>query len=94
MSTGHGIDVFVFPYPCPQPTKAFDWLERIFRKNMEADLFNQIKFSFCSSFVDNTAPQLPYNFDDLKVKEEFNFLLKISGLNFLLKVKVNLSNWY
>ncbi|MCS7367704.1 MAG: glycoside hydrolase family 99-like domain-containing protein, partial [archaeon YNP-WB-062] len=88
-ATGHGIDVFVFPYPYPQPTKAFDFLERIFRKNMEADLFNQIKFSFCSTFVDNTAPQPPYNFDDPKVKEEF-----INSINYIKEHYANLPNFW
>jgi plasmid maintenance system antidote protein VapI len=88
-ATGHGINVFIFPYPYPQPTKAFDWLERTFRKNMEADLFNQIKFSFCSTFVDNTAPQPPYNFDDPKVKEEF-----INNINYIKEHYANLSNFW
>jgi hypothetical protein len=88
-ATGHGIDVFVFPYPYPQPTKAFDWLERTFRKNMEADLFNQIKFSFISTFVDNTAPQPPYNFDDPKVKEEF-----INSINYIKIHYAKLPNFW
>jgi archaellum component FlaC len=70
-ATGYGIDVFVFPYPYPQPTKAFDWLEGTFRKNMETELFKQIKFSFLSTFVDNSSPQPPHDFDDPKVKQEF-----------------------
>jgi hypothetical protein len=88
-ATGNGIDVFMFPYPYPQPTKAFDWLERTFRKNMEADLFNQIKFSFISTFVDNTAPQPPYNFDDPKVKEEF-----INSINYIKEHYANLPNFW
>jgi hypothetical protein len=88
-ATGHGIDVFAFPYPYPQPTKAFDWLERTFRKNMEADLFNQIKFSFCSTFVDNTDPQPPYNFDDPKVKEEF-----INNINYIKEHYAKLPNFW
>jgi len=79
----------VFPYPYPQPTKAFDWLERTFRKNMEADLFNQIKFSFISTFVDNTAPRPPYNFDDPKVKEEF-----INSINYIKEHYANLPNFW
>ncbi|RSN74278.1 glycoside hydrolase family 99-like domain-containing protein [Candidatus Methanodesulfokora washburnensis] len=69
-ATGHGIDVFVFPYPYHNPRIAFTWLEKIFRKNMEAELFNQIKFSFCSTFVDE-AGLPPYNFDNSTVRGEF-----------------------
>jgi len=88
-ATGHGIDVFVFPYPYPQPTKAFDWLERTFRKNMEADLFNQIKFSFCSTFVDNSSPQPPHDFDDPKVKREF-----IDNMNYIKEHYAKLPNFW
>jgi hypothetical protein len=69
-ATGHGIDVFAFPYPYHNPKIAFTWLEKTFKKNMEADLFNQIKFSFCSTFVDEMGNP-PYNFDNPEVKEAF-----------------------
>jgi hypothetical protein len=69
-ATGHGINVFIFPYPYHNPKVAFTWLERTFKKNMEADLFNQIKFSFCSTFVDEMG-RPPYNFDNPEVKEAF-----------------------
>jgi hypothetical protein len=70
-ATGHGINVFMFPYPYHNPKVAFTWLEKTFKKNMEADLFNQIKFTFCSTFVDETGKPLPYNFDDPETKEAF-----------------------
>lgn len=63
------------------------WKEHLEKK--EADLFNQIKFSFCSTFVDNTAPQPPYNFDDPKVKEEF-----INNINYIKKHYANLPNFW
>jgi hypothetical protein len=70
-ATGHGIDVFIFPYPYHNPKIAFTWLEKTFKKNMEADLFNQIKFSFCSTFLDETGKTPPYNFDNPETKEAF-----------------------
>ncbi|RSN73301.1 glycoside hydrolase family 99-like domain-containing protein [Candidatus Methanodesulfokora washburnensis] len=72
-ATGHGIDVFVFPYPYHNPRIAFTWLEKIFRKNMEAELFNQIKFTFGSTFVDETGipPGVPWDFDNQTVRGEF-----------------------
>ena len=88
-ATGHGIDVFLFPYPYPPPTKAFDFLDRIFRENMRAELFNQIKFSFLSTFVDNTAPQPPYNFDDPKVEQEF-----IDNMNYIREHYAKLPNFW
>ncbi|RSN74281.1 hypothetical protein, partial [Candidatus Methanodesulfokora washburnensis] len=70
-ATGHGINVFLFPYPYHNPKVAFIGLEKTFKKNMEADLFNQIKFSFCSTFLDETGKPPPYNFDNPEVKEAF-----------------------
>jgi len=72
-ATGHGIDVFIFPYPYHNPRIAFTWLEKIFRKNMEAELFNQIKFTFGSTFVDETGipPGVPWDFDNQTVRGEF-----------------------
>jgi hypothetical protein len=70
-ATGHGIDVFVFPYPYHNPKIAFTWLEKTFNINMKADLFNQIKFSFESTFVDETGKPPPYDFDNPEVREAF-----------------------
>ncbi len=87
-ATGYGIDVFVFPFPYPEGI-AFDWLKEIFKKNMETDLFDQIKFSFCSTFVDNTAPKPPYNFDDPEVKQEF-----IDSINYIKDHYAYLPNFW
>ncbi len=65
-ATGHGIDVFVFPWFFPGSEQ-----HSILEKNMKADLFNQIKFSFISTFVDREGRQPPFNFDDPRVKQDF-----------------------
>jgi DNA-binding ferritin-like protein len=88
-ATGHGISVFCFPYPYPPPTIAFDFLERIFRKNIQAELFHQIKFSFLSTFVDNTSPQPPHNFDNPRVKQEF-----IDSINYIKEHYAKLPNFW
>jgi hypothetical protein len=88
-ATGHGISVFCFPYPYPPPTIAFDFLERIFRKNIQAELFHQIKFSFISTFVDNTSPQPPHNFDNPRVKQEF-----IDSINYIKEHYAKLPNFW
>jgi len=88
-ATGHGINVFIFPYPYHNPKVAFTWLERTFKKNMEADLFNQIKFSFCSTFVDETGKPPPYNFDDPETKEAF-----IKAIKDLISIYTSLPNYW
>jgi len=88
-ATGHGIDVFLFPYPYHSSKYAFTWLEEIFKENMKAELFDQIKFSFCSTFVDNTAPRPPYNFDDPRVKQEF-----IDNINYIKDYYAKLPNFW
>jgi hypothetical protein len=64
-ATGHGIDVFVFPWFFQG-----DEQEEILKKNMKADLFNQIKFSFISTYVDRFG-EPPYDFDREEVRKEF-----------------------
>jgi hypothetical protein len=76
-ATGHGIDVFVFPW-----FYAGTEQHRILENNMKADLFSQIKFSFISTFVDRVAPNPPYNFDDSNVKNEFINNIKYIGAHY------------
>jgi len=77
-ATGHGIDVFVFPYF--GRGEWAKWQEDIMDENMKADLFSQIKFSFISTFVDRPERRPPYNFDDPLVKQDF-----IDNINYLLE---------
>jgi hypothetical protein len=83
-ATGHGIDVFVFPW-----FYAGTEQHRILENNMKADLFSQIKFSFISTFVDRVAPNPPYNFDDPNVKQEF-----INNINYIKEHYANLPNFW
>jgi hypothetical protein len=83
-ATGHGIDVFVFPW-----FYAGTEQHRILENNMKADLFSQIKLSFISTFVDRVSPNPPYNFDDPKVKEEF-----INNINYIKEHYTNLPNFW
>jgi hypothetical protein len=87
-ATGHGIDVFIFPYPYHNPKVAFTWLERTFKQNMATELFNQIGFTFGSTFTDEAGPP-PFDFDNPRVKEEF-----VNAAKYLISNYVSLPNYW
>jgi hypothetical protein len=81
-ATGHGIDVFVFPWFYEGHE-----VHRRFEKNTRSELFNQIKFSFISTYVDRLNQQPPYNFDDKAVRDEF-----INNIKYLIAKYFSLPN--
>jgi hypothetical protein len=79
-ATGHGIDVFVFPW-------FFEGHEQhlLFEKNRRAELFDQIKFSFISSYLDRFEP--PYDFDDEDIAGFFR-----RNIGYLISAYLSLPN--
>jgi hypothetical protein len=80
-ATGHGIDVLVFPWFFRGHEQ-----HRIFEKNMGAELFDDIKFSFISTYVDELGSP-PYNFDSERTRQTF-----ISNIRYLIENYLNQPN--